>query len=75
MRKVRDFQLVLCVDVWDCIGWFSMWVPENAVAAEKARGGFVDFFSEPMVIYSPRALRPQAFEGDWAACPRYQAPL
>ena len=75
MHKVRDFQLVLCADVWDFIGWFSMRVLKNAVAAEKARGGFDEFFSEPMVVYSPRALGPEMLEVVWASNPCYLAPL
>ena len=75
MRKVRDFQLVLCADVWDRIGWFSVRVLEDAVAAEKARGGFDRFFSEPMVVFSPRASSPEMAEGVWAAHPCYWVSL
>ena len=75
MRKVRDFQLVLCADVWDRIGWFSVRVLEDAVAAEKARGGLDRFFSEPMVVFSPRASSPEMLEGVWAAHPCYWVSL
>lgn len=59
IQKVRDFRLVLCVDVWDRVGRYSVRVLKGAVAAEKARNGFDDVFPEPAVIYSPRAFRPK----------------
>ena len=75
MRKVRDFQLVLCADVWDWIELYSVGVLKYAVAAEKAKGGFDSFSSEPMVIFNPRASRPEFIEKAFACGPHYWAPL
>ena len=36
MYAVRGFQLVLCADVWDCVGKYTKGVLKEAVAAEKA---------------------------------------
>ena len=60
-QKVRDFQLVLCADAWDNVGEYPVRVLKRAVAAEKAKGMFDNFSSEPMVIHSPRA----AITGVW----------
>ena len=57
VHKTRGFQLVLCADVWDRIGRYSMRMLREAVAAEMAKGGFDDVFSEPLVVYSPRESR------------------
>jgi len=62
MHKVRDFQLVLCADVWDPVEDYSMHMLKRVVANEKARGGFSDSFSEPLVIYRPRGSRPDTSE-------------
>ena len=53
VRKVQDFWLVLCTDVCDCVGEYLVQELENAVAAEKASGGFDSIFTEPLVTYSP----------------------
>lgn len=49
-QTVRDFQLVLCADVWDRVRAL-----EGAVEAGKAKGVFDNFSSEPMVIHNPQA--------------------
>ena len=54
MYTVRDFRLVLCVDVWDHVGEYTVKVVKQAVAAEKAAGRLDYLLSEPMVVYSPR---------------------
>ena len=59
IREGRDFRLVLCADVWDRVGEYSVRVLKEAVAAEKARRGFDNIFPEPLVVYSPRASRPK----------------
>ena len=46
--------MVLCADVWHRVGEYSVQVLMEAVAAEKANGGFDIFFPEPSVIYRPR---------------------
>jgi len=54
MYKVRDFELVLCADVWHRLGEQAIGELNQAVAAEKAEGGFDNLSSEPLVTYSPR---------------------
>jgi len=53
-QGVRDFQLVLCVYAWDCVGKYLVGVLEYAVAEEQEKGMLVNFSSEPIVIHSPR---------------------
>jgi len=66
LHKVRRFQLVLCADVWGCIAPYAAGKLERAVAAERARMGFDDFFREPLVISRPRGSSPTS-EEDFAA--------
>ena len=53
MHKVRDFQLELHYAPWDWSSEDLTLVLRQAVAAEKARGGFDDFFPEPLVTFAP----------------------
>ena len=54
MYRLRDFQLVLCAEVWNRFGEYVMRVLKQAVAAENA-GGRLDYLpSEPLLVYSPR---------------------
>ena len=62
MHEVRGFQLVLCLDVWDRVGEYTMQMLKMAVAAEKAKRGFDDTFPEPLVTYSPRGSPRQLME-------------
>ena len=55
-QKVRDFQFVLCADVWSRLEEYTMRVLREAVAAEKAKGLFDDFSSEPIVIHRPQTV-------------------
>jgi len=66
LHKVRNFQLVLCVDVWDCDGEYSLQRLKRYVANEKARGGF-SRSSEPLVDYRPRGSRPHLSELQFGA--------
>lgn len=75
MHKVRDFRLMLCPDVWDGIGWYSVRVLKDAVAEERAKGGFNNLSSEPTVVYSPRASHSEFSEGHLAPSLHYWAPL
>jgi len=54
VQKARDFQLVLCADVWYVVGEYSVGVLKEAVAAGKAKGMFNPFSSEPTVIHTPQ---------------------
>ena len=55
MHEVRHFQLVLCIDFWEKCAEPLIRMLEEIAAAEKARGGFDDFFPEPVVSFSPRS--------------------
>ena len=69
IRKVRDFRLVLRVDVWDRVGKYTMGVLKQAVAAEGEWEGVENPFSEPLVIYSPRRSGPIFLEDFTAGSP------
>jgi hypothetical protein len=56
-HKVRNFQLVLCANVWGRVGGQEVQVLENIVAGEKSRTGFDGFSSDPLVIYNPERGR------------------
>ena len=51
MHGIRDFQLVMCANVWGPVGDYVMQALREAVAAERWSGGT---FSEPLVTYSSR---------------------
>ena len=69
IRKVRDFRLVLRVDVWDRVGKYTMGVLKQAVTAEGEWEGVENTFSEPLVIYSPRRSGPIFLEDFTAGSP------
>ena len=56
-RKVRNFQVELCASVWDPVGEYSVRMLKEAVAEEKAKGGFDGCLSEPSVTYDPQRSR------------------
>lgn len=62
MHHYRNFQLVLCADVWDGAGDYAVRSLEQAVAVEKAKGGFNGALPEPLVIYRPRGSRQNPIE-------------
>ena len=53
LHKVQGFQVVLDVSVWGTVGEYSVQRLKQAVAEEKAKGGFDDFVSEPLITYHP----------------------
>jgi len=57
VRKVRDFQLELCVSVWGYVGEEPVRILEDAVVEEEAKEGFSGLFSDPPVTYNPRRSR------------------
>ena len=67
--EVRDFQLVLCADVWDRVGEYTVRVLKKAVAVEKAIGMFNGFSSNPIVTHTPRATQVDWEEELFAAEP------
>jgi hypothetical protein len=54
---VQDFQLVLGTSIWNCVGERPVQMLEEALAEEKAKNGFDDFFSEPLAMYKPQMAR------------------
>ena len=58
----RDFQLVLCVEVWEGAGEYALRLLEEAVAEERAKKRFDRFSPEPLVIYRPRRSRQDPVE-------------
>jgi len=60
MYAVRDFWLVLCVEVWDQVREYAIRVLKGAVAAERAEKRLDYLPSESLVIYSP-----QSSLGEW----------
>ena len=54
LHRVRDFRLVLCAEVCDPVGDYSVRMLREAVVDEKAKGGFEGFRSEPVVLHHPR---------------------
>ena len=54
---MRDFQLVLDASVWGPAGEYSVKMLKEAVAEEKAKKGFDDFLSEPLVTCHPQRSR------------------
>ena len=57
MHAIRDLQLVLCADVWDPVGEYTMGVLKQAIAVEAAAKRLDYLHSEPLVVCSPRASR------------------
>jgi len=57
VHNLRDFRLVLSAGVWDPVGEYSVRMLKEAIVAEKARGGFDGYLSEPFVTYYPRRSR------------------
>jgi hypothetical protein len=56
-HKVRNFQLVLCANVWGNVGEQPVRMLEGVVADGKARRGFDGFSPDPLVIYNPKRER------------------
>ena len=69
LYRVRDFQLLLCADVWDRVGEYSVQVLKEAVAVGGVKGMFDGFSSKPVVIHSPRVI-PRAFEKNFISEPK-----
>ena len=56
MHSVRLFQLVLCVDVFDCMVEDGVEKLGHAVKAERVTGGLDYLFQEPLIIFEKRSL-------------------
>lgn len=57
MYTVREFQLVLCADVLDCITEYAVQVLERIVESEWMGGGLGYLQSKPLVISEIRSPR------------------
>jgi len=53
LRKVRDFQVVLCAIVWGPVVDYAVQELKEAVAVERARNGFDEFHSGLSVTHIP----------------------
>lgn len=50
-HAVRNFRLVLCAEVWDCVGEYAVQVLKRAVAVENAAKVLDYLSSEPLIIH------------------------
>ena len=75
MHRVRDFQLVLCADVQECVGEYTVQVLEEAIAAEEEIEGFDGFFSKSLLIYTPQRFGPKFLDDYTAGSPTPWFPL
>ena len=57
MRSVRDFRLVLCVDVFDCMVEGSVEMLERAAIVEGVMGESERLLRKPLIISERRTLR------------------
>ena len=57
MHSARDFRLVLCADVFDCMAECCIETLERVVEAEKATGRLDYLPQMPLVIFERRTLR------------------
>ena len=57
MRRVRDFQLVLCARVRDDVGGYSVQKLKQVVAEEKVKMGRDHISPEPLVVCGPSEPR------------------
>ena len=63
MHEVREFQLVLCADVFDFVAEYTVRELKQAVEEEKARGGLDYLRYEPLIIFEMRT--PRSRHHDW----------
>lgn len=70
MNKVRAFQVVLCADVWDRVVVDAVRALKQAVTEERAKVGFGDFYSKPLVISRLRGSSPTFTEAAGGDHPR-----
>jgi len=55
MYRVRDFRLVLCADVLDCIVESAMQELDRIVKAERMNGGLYYLLREPLIVSEMRS--------------------
>jgi len=54
MHKVRGFRLELCASAWGYFGEEPVRMLEEAIAEERAKGGFDEFPCKSLVVYDPQ---------------------
>ena len=57
MHRMREFQLVLCADVLDCIAEYAVQVLERTVGVERKHGGLGYLLPKALVISEIRSPR------------------
>ena len=57
VHSARDFRLVLCADVSDCLVSHATGTLECIIEAEKAKGGLDYLLCEPLIIFERRTVR------------------
>jgi len=57
MHSIRDFRLVLCADVFNCVIKPAMRTLKHIVREEKEKGGLDYLPYEPLIISERRTLR------------------
>jgi len=69
MHKVRDFRLVLCADVFDCMVEDSIRTLEHTLITSEVNGGLDYFIYKPLVISERRTprTRPTDHNTGWSA--------
>ena len=69
MRKARDFRLVLCADVLDCMVEHAIQTLEHTLIAREVNGGLDYFIYKPLVISERRSSRTRPIDDDtgWSA--------
>ena len=69
---MRDFRLVLCADVFDCMAVDCLERLERVVKAEEGKGGLGFLLQEPLIIFERRTLRTRYIDQN-AGCSRTRA--
>ena len=57
MHSARDFRLILCADVFDCMMVDGIGTLKHIVEAEEATGGFGYLLEEPLILFERRTIR------------------
>lgn len=59
MYQAREFRLVLCLDVSNCIEEYAMQTMDDIVSAGGTKGGLDYLHCEPFIICEERIPRPR----------------
>ena len=73
MHKARDFHLVLCADVFDCMVEHAIQTLEHLVNAREVNGGLDYLLYEPLIISERRTPRTRItdYSTGWMDCRIY----